>query len=311
MKLQFLLLNDGASHHVLGTLIVKGLRKLGVESYCYYPSQKIIELCDKPDYVFCLKPSDKDEELILKFKCKGSKVVWIASDMWLNPDKLKIYDFFVSSSIDWLNWGKQENPNFRGYMVKDEWDYYTYKKHTEKTLNCVTMGYMENLNKNFYPLLPYIRPFVDTITVISGGELELFIKKYPDLKFQHFLNPKFGDADFDKKVIEQFSVFDVGIVVANHSSRSSNRTKAMMYSGIPIVATMTNNHKDLWFNQSGEKILLVEKEEDWKEKLSYLRNPVNRQMIVDHNLPLIKRESGAIEMAKTFLKAIESYEEER
>jgi len=300
MKIQFLLLSDGPSHKLLGINVVNGLKRLGIEAEYFFSNRKAGQLLKSPAYVFCLKPRD-DDFLVAEFKKRGSKVALILNDEQLPYNRSSIYDFAVSPSIVWKRmWeSKHEKPC---YLIKEEFDYYFLKKHQEESIRVVTVGYSENLKKHlmYVPTLAMNFDF----TIVSERQ----VPEFKNAKFKKFQPDAsyYFEKDYDKMVIEQFREFNVGIITQDSSGSTSNRLKSLLYAGLPVICSRTENHSDLWFNQTEMKIDYFSS--SIVDIVNSLGDFQKRQEIVDFNYSKISRYGGIEASGKSFLEAIEMFE---
>jgi hypothetical protein len=301
MKIQFLLFSDGASHKLLGINPVRGLCNLGIEAELFWVKYSKGKLIEKPDYVFCLKPRESDD-LVLSFKNKGSKICLIVNDEYLSKDRWRIYDFAVSPSKKW-----QSTYPLTTYLVKEEFDFCQWKKH-KPGLKIVTFGYKENLVNHLSLVLPSLSG--QDLTIISNFD-DCF--RLPDV-FYNFCLKQFkapldvSDENYDEILIRQFEEYDIGLVTQyDDCGRTSNRIKAFLYAGLPVITSSTNNNENLWFNKDKIKLSLVD-EDEWRKKIDELSDYNTRQVVEDFNFEIIQRNYGIEQSARSFLNAIRQYE---
>jgi len=311
MKILFLLLSSGPSHILEGIHPVKGLKKLGINATMNYPALGIKPGFDDPDYVFCLKPRESDE-LILRYKRQGAKIALIMDDETLPVERMKIYDFLVTASISGQKYF-QKIYSQPCYLFKEEWDYFISEKRHVDTENptCVTMGFHENLKKHLTDIIiREIKSVYQDFTAITNNSA-IARQWCKDFRIEYKEFPKSSiPSEYSKTIIDLLSTFDVGIITqyAWNIGRSSNRLKAMLYAGLPVIAMNTENHANVWFNNAGEKVFLVKKPEDWKNFLIELKSKEKRQEITDYNLDLVRKNGGVIKSAESFLEAIQDFE---
>lgn len=302
--IQFLLF-EGASAKLDGLNIARGWQKLGYNVHWWFPRLGRGNLLERPEYVFTVKP--REDDLLLKFKSQGAKIVQILEDETLVPDRRKIYDFLVSSSYGWKASAALDYPNIPCYLVRDEQDYYTTKVHTPDSFRIVTAGHMENLKCHFN-ILPILGQRYLDVTIVSNWiDRDVF----PYANFEKWV-PKFDyfDEQHDTIMTEQFKKYDVAVVTqyASRLSRNSSRLRTFIYAGLPVVAIDSENHRDLWLNGEDVKVSLVKKETDWLDHLKALEDYKVRQEIADYNYEKVKKWGGIEQAALTFVKAIEQYE---
>ncbi len=315
-SIQFLLLNDGASHKLLGINPIRGLQKLGVNADYYFRSRNTGKIFNDPDYVFFLKPNLDDfcDDGANKYlRTLGVTFALIVNDQRLPIKIEKNFDFFVSPSLDWKEEYRKRHPGKHCYLIKEEWDYFTEKidhRQTDK-LKVVTMGYSTNLAEHFIPAIDEIKKVTNDITIITDTNLPIFEEK--GCKFKKFQPhyTRFFDDNYDKILIEQFKEYDVGIVTQNKLGRTSNRVKALMYAGLPVIAINSSNHADLWFDYEKETdILLYHDITGIPYYLNGLKNEDLRRDISDFNTYQLEENAGIVKSAESFLEAIRRYEED-
>jgi hypothetical protein len=313
MKIQFLLFSDGASHKLLGVNPAIGLQRIGVDVRVFWVKyergERVFwvkyergEIFENPDYVFCLKPRDSDD-LILTFKNKGSSICLIANDEILPKTRISVYDFVVSPSLFWLN-----SYDLDSYLIKEEIDFCQQKQHQD-SFKLVTFGYKENLVNH---LTQVLYEFLDLdLTIVSNFDdsyslPEIFYK----FKLKKLNVPNFTDSTFDEKLVKQFEEYDVGLVTQyENCGRTTNRIKTLVYCGLPVI-TNQKNCENLWFNKDKIKLHLVNTNE-WKERVLELKDKKFRQDESIFNFNLVKKNFGVEQSAKSFLDAINLYEQEK
>jgi len=300
ISIQFLLLSDGPSHKLLGINPSIGLRKLGINSEFWFQNRQTGKLIESPNYVFCLKPRDNDE-LALSYKQKNSKIVLILNDEQLPKHRTDIYDFVVSPSKTWKRLWEQ-NSRVPCYLIKEEFDYFTTKKHCDEELKIVTVGYSENLKRHL--------KFIEKITANFDFTIvsEKRIPEFRNASFRQF-RPNYNfyfDKNYDKEVVEQFSDFNLGIVTQDESGRTSNRLKLLLYSGLPVICSRTENFEDLWFNETEMKLEFFS--ESVVDTIRLFSDYKKRQEITDFNYLKIRENAGLESSAKSFVEAIDLFE---
>lgn len=303
-RIQFLLF-EGASAKLDGLNIARGWQKLGYNVHWWFPRLGRGDLISNPEYVFTVKP--REDDLLIKFKNQGAKIVQILEDETLVPERRKIYDFLVSSSYGWKRAAERDYPNIPCYLVRDEQDYYTTKTHSPNSFKIVTAGHMENL-KTHFDILPILNQKYSDITIVSNW---IDRDTFPNAQFEKWV-PRFDyfDENHDTIMTEQFKKYDVAVVTqySYSLSRNSSRLRTFIYAGLPVVAIDSDNHRDLWLNGEDVKVFLVKKESDWLDYLKVLEDYKTRQEIVDYNYEKVKRWGGLEQAALTFVRAIEQYE---
>ena len=313
-KIQFLLLSDGISHQKMGLDQVKALRQLGCNVACYFPKRKINELIENPDYVLVLKPNATNSyELIKKFKDKGCKIGFMVSDERYSSEMMKLFDFFLSISLDWQEDFLKKYPDKPCYLMKEEYDIHLRKIHKPDSFRIVTMGYAQCLKFYLKPILEQLKDkYKNNIHILTNWkdvpEVYNFCEGFNRDKFDISIDNMMDD-DFDKSRITQYNRYDVGLVGLFDIKRPSNRLKSLMYAGLPIVTIKTKNHSNVWFNEASPTIIYV-KNNDWRSAIDSLRDYNRRQAITDHNYFLVQRNGGLEKAGEAILKAIERYEKE-
>ena len=317
-SIQFLICQDGASAKYLGINPVKGLQRLDINAEYWFMSRNTGEIHLVPDYVFCLKPNTDNlsgcghwEQYMYNCRQRGGKLILIINDQRLPIGIEKIFDFFVSPSLDWQKEYQKRHSNKPCYLINEEIDYYTTKIHKpSKELKIVTTGYSINLIKHFLPIVPMIKEVTNDITVITNSDFDRFANVGCNVKtfiphYSQMLN-----EDYDKLMVEQFKDYDVGIVTQYNYGigRTSNRVKLLNYAGLPVVCTNSANHRDLWFTGETNRNLKVIEEIDWITHLVYLQNYKRRQCISNYHSGLQSQNAGIIKSGKSFLEAIKQYE---
>lgn len=329
--IQFIL-SEGASAKLDGLNLCRGLQNLGYNAHYWFhvpPNQDVFEknfrdiykeewlklkgkLLERPEYVFTVKP--RNDELLIKFKNQGAKLVYIFEDETLLPERRKIYDFVVSSSFSWKRTAELGFAGLPCYLIRDEQDYYTTKAHVPSmysinphSLRIVTAGHMECL-KHHFNILPILRQRYRDITIVSNWiDKEIF----PDVQFEKWV-PKFDyfNKDHDRIMTEQFLKYDVAVVTQFPAGldRNSSRLRTFIYAGLPVVAIDSENHRDLWLNGDAPKIFLVKEESDWLDYLAVLEDYKTRQEVVNYNYEKVKKYAGIEKAALTFIEAIKQYE---
>jgi len=305
MKIQFLLLSDGPSHKLLGLNVVKGLNKLGIETKYYFPNRNNGEMLYDPDYVFCLKPRKDSNDLISRYYKGKSKIALIINDEFLEKEKRDAYDFYVSPSIDW----KEIYNDKPCYLVKEEFDFFQTKKHND-SFNIVTFGFKENLIHHLPQVISKINEKIN-LTIISNFSHDYILPKEfnkCNLVWTNYVGDFFNKM-YDKRLIENFKNYDVGLITQyENSGRTSNRLKALMYAGLPVVTVNNKNHEDLWFNKEKTIKQFINNNNEWIESILELKEKKKRQDITDFNYEEIKKNAGIVNSAKSFLKAIKDFE---
>lgn len=311
-QIQFLLF-DGPSAKLDGLNIARGWQNLGYNVKWYFPRLLKGEMHAKPEYVFTVKP--REDELLLKWKSQGAKLVYIFEDETLVPERRKMYDFVVASSFGWKRTAEQDFFGAPCYLVRDEQDYYTTKIHTptvpnpatlRNNLRIVTAGHMVNLKQHFN-ILSILEQVYTNITLVSP---DIDRDTFPTVNFEKW-TPRFDyfDGNHDRLMTEQFLKYDVAVVTQyGWGDRNSSRLRTFIYAGLPVVAVDSENHRDLWLNGDSAKIFLVKEKRDWLEYLGVLEDHRVRQAIADYNYEKVKQYAGIEKAAMTFIKAVEQYE---
>ncbi len=310
ISIQFLLLGDGASHKLLGINPVRGLQNLGVNADYYFRSRNTGKKIANPDYVFFLKPDIGDVYFFTsQYLCKK---VLIVNDQRLPIQTEDMFDFFVCPSLDWKEEYRRRHPNKHCYLINEEWDYVTKKENHRQTdkLKVVTMGYSKNLEEHFIPAVEQIKKVTDDVTIITNERTEKLCTIGYKIKIFQPHYSRFFDKDYDKILIEQFKEYDIGIITQNRLGRTSNRVKAFIYAGLPVIAVNNKNHKSLWFNGHDSDILLYNDLNEIPYYLDILKNNDIRRDISDFNTYQAEKCGGIIKSAESFLEAIRRYEED-
>jgi hypothetical protein len=300
MKIQFLLFSDGASHKLLGINPVRGLCNLGIQTELFWVKYSKGKLIEKPDYVFCLKPRDSDE-LALDYKKRGSKICLIINDEYLEPNRLSPYDFAVSPSIKWSTIYP-----LKTFLINEEFDYCQRKYH-KPGRRLVTFGYKENLINHLTLVLPFL--IDQDLTIISNFEDNFLLPEiFYKFNLKKFCVPlDMMNFKYDEELIRQFEEYDIGVITQyDDLGRTTNRIKALLYAGLPVI-TCLNNNENLWFNKDKIKLYLVRKNE-WKSRILELEDHNLRQEIENYNFSIICKNYGIEKSARSFLNAIEQYE---
>jgi hypothetical protein len=317
---------EGASAKLDGMNLARGMRRLGYNvNYWFhvkYPKLFVEHfsklhpevkgdirgtLHDNPEYVFTVKPMN--DELLIKFKNQGAKIIYIVEDETLSPERRSLYDFIVSSSYGWKKSAMVQFPGLPCYIIRDEQDYYTTKIHIPNSFKIVTTGHMENL-KHHFNILPVLEQKYQDITIVSNW---IDRTVFPTTKFDNWVPPlDYFSETHDTTMTEQFKKYDVGISTQYPYGLDSNssRLRMLMYAGLPVIAVDSLVHQDIWCNGEETKVLLVKKESDWLDHLKTLEDYKVRQEIVNYNYGKIKKFAGIEQAALTFVRAIEQYEQE-
>lgn len=310
-KFQFLLLGDGISHQKMGTDQVTALRRLGYNVACYFPKKGFNELIENPDYVLVLKPRIQ-RDLVKHYKDKGSKLAFLVSDERFPKEHMKLYDFFLSISLDWQEEFQKEYPDKPCYLMKEEYDYCMRKVHKENSFKIVTIGYAQCLKRYLKPILDQIKiEYKNNIYIVSNwGDDKEADKMFSEFHQDNYEVPinKMCRGNFDKWRIEQYNQYDVGIVGVLDKKRPSNRVKSLLYAGLPVVAVSTKNHNNLWFNNANPTILKI-KNNTWTEQLKRLENIGIRQSITDYNYVLTQINGGLDKAGEAIIEAINKFEQ--
>lgn len=310
MRCQLLLMSDGISHRLLGMGPYYALKDMGVDAGAYFPARGLGAIDPSADVTFVLKPSAADVAQI-RANVRGALAL-IINDMRLDPAVERAFDFFVSPSVGWRDEYLARHPDKPCYLVREELNHWQPKAHAAGPLRIVAHGYHQNMVHHLAPILPAILAAHPDVTIIGnfGGAEDAGLPEcfracnlVPSIHHRAFVDP-----DFDEPFIRQFEHYDVGIVTQYRgAARTSNRVKALMYAGLPVVASRNGSHDDLWFGRYGEIVHQAETVEDWLSALDGLRNPANRQRIADHNLSVVSQQGGHVRSAGDFLAAIEAF----
>lgn len=309
MKIQFLLLGDGASHKFLGITPVKGLQELGIDVEYYFRSRNSGKILNDPDYVFVLKPNPNDiKQPGIAF---GKHIALIISDQRQPIEFERTFDFFVTCSQSWQKEYQLRHPDKPCYLIKEEYDYYTTKIHKpQDKLKVVTMGYSINLLAHFIPAIEQIKKVTDDITIVASTNEPEFEKH--GCKFVQFQphSSRFMEDCWDKIAVKQFNQYDVGIITAYKTcGRPSTRGKAFMYAGLPIIAPNVIEYQDIWFNDRNTNgLLLYNNLTGIAANLRKLQKSSIRQDISNYNTYRIESQFGAKKAGESFLGAIKKYE---
>ncbi len=306
----FLLMSDGISHQKMGMDQVIALRKLGVKVGCYYPKRNIYEIIDNPDYIFVLKSRISDK-MALKYKANGSKIVFLGSDERYSKERMNIYDFILTISLNWQKEFQKDYPNIPCYLMKEEYAYNMTKIHKPNSFRIITMGYAQCLKLYLKPILDSIKSkYHDNIHILSNWnenkEADNIFKEFHQDNFDINLS-KMLDKGFDKNRIQQYNRYDVGLVGSWSVHRPSNRLKSLIYAGLPVVALNTPNHTNVWFNGIEPMVIKV-KNNDWVGALNSLSDYKERQKITDYNYKLVKENGGLDKAGIAILEAIKKFE---